>query len=371
MLLNCLNVCVNPGNYITLLISFMQPFFPSHPPPPPAVSSIKGSGFTKPQLEYYDYKCHLLDLETGQTSVDVVDSSDKEHSISSGSLFKETRSEVSALPYRPHVPIADQLGKESNNSSSKSPAITQMLFHPGRPSSMSIDSPSHIPPVGVISPPPLPTSPPFNLSLPPQSTAGKYGKRGAAGTVQFAGMSYTKSAREQAEAVTKERTMTAATGGMVGEEIIKEDVEDQCDLTRGGTEERNEISTASLSSEDRMNLMMEISTLGQTTLKRTNHPRSPGGTPLNISSYGSHRSMILTMSSNEHQQHNHSDLLQRALLAKFSSLYSTPFWQRRSFQQHDISNSFDFSNAWSDITSSIQIHDDSSHNAGKSSSRKR
>lgn len=363
---------------------FLQPLCFQTPPPPsfpiitatPVPATTKLSGFTQPQLEFYEHKGHLLDLETGQTGIDVAESSEKENSGSSGSLFKEAKLEVPASPYKPHVPIADQLGKEHlhransvispntttcniNNNNTNKASPNQISSYQGRPNSLPVESLGHIPPVSSISPPPLPPSPPFNLSLPPPPmTMGMYGKRGASGTVQFAGMSFTNSAREQAEASAKERGRTFSAGGRE-RDSIREDDEGQ-DLAEVG-EEDDEGSTVPFPKEDRKNLMMEISSVGQTVLKRTNCPRSPGGTPIRtsfMSNLGGHCGTIATLSSNHHLQHSNTDMLQRALLAKFRSLHSTPLRQRHSYQQHDCSGSFDFSSAWSDINSSVQLYED-------------
>jgi hypothetical protein len=97
----------------------------------------------------------------------------------------------------------------------------------------------------------------------------------------------------------------------------------------------------SAKTEDRKNLLDEISTVGPSVLRHTNHPRSPGGTPVKVSGTSTG---------------NNSDMLQRALMAKFRSLHSTPLSQSR-FIHRDYSTSLDFSNAWSDVNSS-QVFDD-------------
>jgi len=83
-------------------------------------------------------------------------------------------------------------------------------------------------------------------------------------------------------------------------------------------------------------LMDEIASVGKRNLRSTNHPRSPGGTPVKASK------RTITMTGN-------NDMFQRALINKFRSLHSTPIQQSVVYE----SGSFDFSNAWSDINGSI------------------
>ena len=331
-----------------------QPLCYLTPPPLPTPNPTITNGFTQQELKFYEQKGHLRDLETGQTGIDVVRSSEKYYSGSSGSLFNEAKIEVPALIHRPHVPIADQLGKEhlheDNLPSTSYDTRKPLASNHSSPNSLPVESLPHIPPVTLVSPPPLPVTPPLNLTLlQPSSIMGKYGQRGVAGTVQFAGMSFANSACEPVE-----RSKAASIGGREWEkETITEDDKEQVDLAGGGNGQGDE------SSLSRKNLMMEISSVGQTALKRTNCPRSPSGTPIKksfMSDVGDN--IIMTLSTNQTQHHSNSDMLQIALLAKFRSLYSTPFGQRLNFQQNECSNSFDFSSAWSDINSSVQICDD-------------
>ena len=87
-------------------------------------------------------------------------------------------------------------------------------------------------------------------------------------------------------------------------------------------------------------LMEEITSIGQKNLRSIERPRSPGGTPAKMS-------RRLTLSSN-------TDMLQRALISKFRSLHSTPIRQGSTTSD---SSTFDFSNAWSDINSSVDFED--------------
>ena len=87
-------------------------------------------------------------------------------------------------------------------------------------------------------------------------------------------------------------------------------------------------------------LLEEITSIGQKNLRSIERPRSPGGTPAKVT-------RRLTLSSN-------TDMLQRALISKFRSLHSTPIRQASTASE---SSTFDFSNAWSDINSSVDYED--------------
>ena len=92
-------------------------------------------------------------------------------------------------------------------------------------------------------------------------------------------------------------------------------------------------------SEERSLLMNEISSVGQTILRRTNRNRSPGGTPLKANKNR------LTLTGN-------TDMLQRALISKFRSFHSTPIKKTG-----DKTDSMDVSNAWSDVNGSMMFED--------------
>ena len=98
------------------------------------------------------------------------------------------------------------------------------------------------------------------------------------------------------------------------------------------------------SSEERQQLMDEIATVGQSILRRTGRPKSPGGTPIK------HSRNRLTLTGN-------TDMLQRALISKFRSLHSTPI-RHHSPAGVDKSGSLDLSNAWSDINGSCTAYED-------------
>ncbi len=96
-------------------------------------------------------------------------------------------------------------------------------------------------------------------------------------------------------------------------------------------------------SEERSLLLNEISSVGQTTLRRTNCRRSPGGTPIRVTKNR------LTLTGN-------TDTLQRALISKFRSFHSTPI-KRTGMSGGDKSDSMEVSNAWSDVQSSMVYGD--------------
>lgn len=316
-------------------------------------------------LEFYEHKPHILDLETGQTGIGDGHYLDQRVSISSCSLFKEGQPESPNLPYKPQVPLANQLGKEhlqngatlpkksSDTQPSLAPSSQFSPYHNRQGQWRSPkETPNHIPPVSSKSPPPLPVTPPFSCPPMSQLPVGVFGKggRGALGTVQFAGMSFATAGNDKAGS----SSMAAA---------------DHCrdDNNRHSGEEE---MTAPLAQEERKTLLLEISTIGQTGLKPTNQPRSPGGTPIRrpnseedeIAGDGGGQNVgMISMNSpsyNHHQQQRNSDLLQKALFAKFRSLHSTPLGHKGGSRQLDYSNSFDFSSAWSDINSSVQVYDD-------------
>ena len=95
---------------------------------------------------------------------------------------------------------------------------------------------------------------------------------------------------------------------------------------------------------NRKQLMDEIASAGQSVLRRTTRPKSPGGTPIKLSRNR------LTLNGN-------TDMFQRALISKFRSLHSTPI-RHHSPAGADKSGSFDLSNAWSDINSSSTVYED-------------
>lgn len=169
-----------------------------------------------------------------------------------------------------------------------------------------------LPPAPSTSPPPLPPSPPPDTPSPTHRVMSMKG--GVAGTVQFAGMATKTAPPPQRSAVTTWKKRLFGIG------------KDEPD--KGG-------AAVSVRTEDRQNLLNEISSMGHAVLKRTNRLRSPGGTP------------VKEVCTNPPPDSTNSDMLQRALMTKFRSLHSTPLSHSR-FTQHDYSTSLDFSNAWSD-----------------------
>ena len=103
---------------------------------------------------------------------------------------------------------------------------------------------------------------------------------------------------------------------------------------------------SSVSPGDRKDLMEQITTVGQTILKPTDRPKSPGGTP--VRSNSNH----LTQDDN-----TDTSIFRHALISKFRSLHSTPIPSSNNIFQQDYSGSFDFSNAWSDKNCSLVFDD--------------
>lgn len=95
------------------------------------------------------------------------------------------------------------------------------------------------------------------------------------------------------------------------------------------------------SSEERRCLLDEISSVGQTILRRTHRARTPGGTPAKLTKNR------LTLTGN-------TDMLQRALISKFRTFHSTPV---RKACTSDQSDSLDASSTWSDINGSMVFED--------------
>lgn len=357
-------------------------FFHSPPSPLPPVVP-EGPTFLPCLEEVHNRKEQLLDQETGQASIQIeVPSSKRAKSPldddSSGSLFKENVAEipVSECFYVNQVPMASQTGMASQTSKTGQPgkeiteaqsgvvsqtgtvSIAEMftLFesedsmppimyasnrsltdHTPHSSQMSGHTeqstpnqppprPTFLPP-SSCSPPPIPPSPPLNIQTSPNRRVIK-----GSGTVQFAGMSSAISTRQSGE-------RGGAGGGSSGTRKRK--------FFRFGSrknEPNSDPPLVSVCPEDRKNLLDEISSMGNAILKKTNRPRSPGGTPVKVTP------------SNQAVAEDNSDVLQRALLTKFRSLHSTPLNQSR-FLQQGYSTSLDFSNAWSEFNASLAFED--------------
>ena len=116
--------------------------------------------------------------------------------------------------------------------------------------------------------------------------------------------------------------------------------------SRDETDKGDEPSLTPVQTEERKNLLDEISSMGHAVLKRTDRPRSPGGTPVKPPPTSNQPAL----SSED------SGMLQRALMSKFRSLHSTPLNHSR-FHRGDYSSSLDFSNAWSDLNASVMYED--------------
>lgn len=139
------------------------------------------------------------------------------------------------------------------------------------------------------------------------------------GTVQFSGIT----------------TSTRHEGG--GRRERKDDDRNMKNAPLGNEELDGDSSD--FSAKDRNDLLEEISSAGQGVLKRTDCPRSPGGTPVRKSS-------VIAADTND------ANMLQHALIHKFRSLHSTPV------SCHHCSGSFEVSNAsWSEIERSMVFDD--------------
>ena len=235
-------------------------------------------------------------------------------------------------------PVARIGGQETKANYTQTTPATSMVRRPHDHISM----PPHsfgglvIPPVA---PPPPPVSP--SSSLPPSTTtlprASTCSGRTVAGTVQFAISNSNSSTGDSEPQIC--RGYNSNTG------LIPTDVSNT-DRSRVGATSMVHPGPPieSPSSEDRQQLMDEIATVGQSVLRRTGRPKSPGGTPIK------HSRNRLTLTGN-------TDMLQRALISKFRSLHSTPI-RHHSPAGVDRSGSLDLSNAWSDINGSCAVYED-------------
>lgn len=165
-------------------------------------------------------------------------------------------------------------------------------------------------------PPPPPPPPPIIPG------AGGNGSGGVAGTVQFSGM--------------KHRDETT------GENNVPDEIDGEGKMGKIPNDLEHNVPSAQEGTL-RKDLMEEIVSVGQRSLRHTNRARSPGGTPLRLQ-------RRLTQSSN-------SDMLQKALINKFRSLHSTPIRQQSSTSVTSEGGQFDFSNTWSDINNSADFDD--------------
>lgn len=343
----------------------MQPMF-FHPPP--SLSEESDHLFPSIKLETdhtHHPKPHLLDQETGQASIQIEGPAQEGHlppleDNSSGSLFKEAAAAeipVSECLHASRVPMATQSGIHNRNASSnvftESAYSGQGLFDslrkpisavilssleeahstqggaPGAVSSHTTTStilppprPS-LPPATSTSPPPLPPSPllPLGSTISPTHRVIPM-KGGVTGTVQFAGMAPAAISTPSQSTVSSWKKRLFGFG-------------------------RDEPDTGvPVRTEDRKNLLDEISTMGHAVLKTTNQPRSPGGTPVKVTCGVNQVSSTGTTGNN-------SDVIQRALMTKFRSLHSTPLHQSRLFH----SGSMDVSSAWSDLNASLVFDD--------------
>ena len=182
-------------------------------------------------------------------------------------------------------------------SSSRMESNHKDTGHPHSPTSITS---THLTPPP---PPPLPVTGTHLPSLPPYLPMPSSPSHGAMGTVQFSGP--------------------------------RRD-------PPGSPEEPQDPPLELPSSEERKSLLDEISSVGQTILRRTHRARTPGGTPAKLTKNR------LTLTGN-------TDMLQRALISKFRTFHhSTPI---RKPHTSDQSDSLDASSTWSDINGSMVFED--------------
>lgn len=182
---------------------------------------------------------------------------------------------------------------------------------------------------GVLTIPPIPPPPPSPVT--PSSSLPKAAvvhPRGVAGTVQFASSNNFTSGDFETQ---QKGSVNYHTSNTVPDRIIH-----RPSVARDRPD----------SAQDRQQLMDEIASAGQSILRRTTRPKSPGGTPIKVSRNR------LTLTGN-------TDMLQRALITKFRSLHSTPIRHHSpAAGATGKSGSFDLSSTWSDINSSCAVYED-------------
>ena len=271
----------------------------------------------------------LLDHETGQTGIPIIG----DYSQSSvGSNVSRNILPIVENHYRSHVGHVTHPKATKLNSGEKERAQNSLNVHVAPSAAVCVsksrDHPSHsfskltMPP---LAPPPPPITPSSSL-ITVGTVHPRGGVRGVAGTVQFASSNLVCDFEtHQTESINS------------GTNVITDGSDDRSSAC---TQAHPDPALECPSSGDRQNLMDEITSAGQSVLRRTSRPKSPGGTPMKVSRNR------LTLTGN-------TDMLQRALINKFRSLHSTPIRQ-----DEEKSGSLDLSNAWSDINSSCAVYDD-------------
>ena len=285
---------------------------------------------------------NILDHETGQTGIPIVGNS----SHSSVHQFRRISPAVEDCDgsqqhtVKPKSVVRSGGGQETKLCYAQTAPSASMVRRP--PDQIltphSFGGLVQIPPVA---PPPPSVSP--SSSLPPtvtstHSRASTHTGNTVAGTMQFA-TSNSNTISDNPPQVSRVKFNTA---GPLPTDISTT------------TTDRSSVAATSMvhpdppmecpSSEERQQLMDEIATVGQSALRRTGRPKSPGGTPIK------HSRNRLTLTGN-------TDMLQRALISKFRSLHSTPIGHR-SPAGVDKSGSLDLSSAWSDINGSSTAYED-------------
>ena len=282
----------------------------------------------------------ILDHETGQTGIPIVG----DYSHSSAHHSRHISPAVEDYDGTQHTTKPKSVvrigGQETNLCIAQTVPAASMVRRPMKDQNVSPHSFGGlvIPPVA---PPPPPPTVSHSSTLPTATTTHPRtsARKGSTvvGTVQFAIPNSNTSGNVESQ-VSRASSNTA---------LVPIDV--------SGITDRSSVAATSMmhpdppmeccpSSEDRQQLMDEIATVGQSILRRTGRPKSPGGTPIK------HTRNRLTLTGN-------TDMLQRALISKFRSLHSTPI-RHQSPAGVDKSGSLDLSNAWSDINGSSTAYED-------------
>ena len=276
----------------------------------------------------------ILDHETGQTGIPIVGDSSHSSAHHSRHISPATEdydgSQHTRIP-KSVVGIGGQ-GTKLCYAQTAPTASTVRRSHDHNVSPHSFG--------GLVIPPAAPPPPSISpsSSLPPTTIthprASTRTGRTVAGTVQFAIANSTSGNFESQVSRANSNTgpvptnvSTTDRSSVVATSIIHPDPPMECP-----------------SSEERQQLMDEIATVGQSVLRCTGRPKSPGGTPIK------HSRNRLTLTGN-------TDVLQRALISKFRSLHSTPI-RHQSPAGVDKSGSLDLSNTWSDINGSCTAYED-------------
>lgn len=291
-------------------------------------------------LHQFLHQQDILDHETGQTGIPIEIVGDSSHSSAPHSRHNSSSTE----DY--HCGIIHTTATASKSQTRTKEQETKVNFTQTMPAVEVVRRPrDHNVQANIFSGLVIPPVPPLPLTIPPSSSqlhtvthSSAHTGGTVAGTVQFASSNtYIGSNLE-----TQMDRRVSYRSGLVSMDISSTD-RSRVSMTATSMVHPDPPMECP-SSEERQQLMDEIATVGQSVLRRTSQPKSPGGTPLK------HSRNRLTLTGN-------TDLLQRALISKFRSLHSTPL-RHHSAAEVDKSGSLDLSCAWSDINSSSPMYED-------------